>query len=93
MGCRKEVAGFGPGEFGVCPAFNCRILHGVHKGLNGGRSCWMVTGTMCGESIQGSYHYKAETCSQCEFFHHVKNEEGEKFIPEETLLALAEKII
>ncbi len=93
MGCRKNVSGFTSDEFGVCPAVTCKTLNGVHGGINGGRACWMVTGTMCGNKIQGSYQYKAESCIQCIFFHHVKKEEGKKYVRPETLLKMAETII
>ncbi len=93
MGCRKNVSGFTSDEFGVCPAVTCKALNGVHGGINGGRACWMVTGTMCGDKIQGSYQYKAENCSQCEFFLLVKMQEGNKFVQPEILLTLADKTI
>jgi hypothetical protein len=93
MGCRKNVSGFSADEFGVCPAVTCKTLNGVHRGMNGGRACWMVTGTMCGNKIQGSYKYKAGNCSECDFFLQVKNEEGKKYVQPETLLSLAETMI
>lgn len=93
MGCRKNVSGFTSDEFGVCPAVTCKTLNGVHGGMNGGRVCWMVTGTMCGNKIQGSYQYKAENCIECDFFHQIKNEEGKKYVQPETLLLLAKTII
>jgi len=93
MECRKNVSGFTPDEFGVCPAVTCKTLNGVHGGMNGGRACWMVTGTMCGNKIQGSYQYKVENCIQCIFFLNVKIEEGKKYVQPETLLSLTETII
>jgi hypothetical protein len=91
MGCSRNVSGFTSDEFGVCPAFFCKALSGIHDGMNGGRSCWMVTGTMCGNSIQGSYLYKAKKCHECDFFLHVKQEEGKKFLQPETLSPLVER--
>ena len=89
MGCRKNVSGFTSDEFGVCPAVTCKTLNGIHGGMNGGRSCWMVTGTMCGNKIQGDCQYKAENCVQCIFYHQVKKEEGGKYARPEILLLLA----
>lgn len=93
MKCGKEVSGFLPDDFGVCPAVTCKTLHRVHGGINGGRACWMVTGTMCGKKIQGSYHYKTKNCVRCDFFRLVKREEIENFIYPEDLLNKAERII
>jgi hypothetical protein len=92
-GCGKNISGFTSDEFGVCPAFNCKILNHVHGGMNGGRACWMVTGTMCNNKIQGSYRFKEKNCSRCDFFQLVKKEETGQYVQPEVLLALAEKII
>ncbi|RPI38464.1 MAG: hypothetical protein EHM54_00285 [Nitrospiraceae bacterium] len=93
MGCRKQFHGFTPGESGICPAFHCKPLNGIHGGMNGGRACWMVTGTMCGNKIQGSYGFKVQNCSQCGFFNQVIEEEGSKYVPPETLLTKNEKTV
>jgi hypothetical protein len=86
--CGRQASGFMPGESGVCPAFSSKQLHGVHGGINGGRACWTVTGTMCGNRIQGSYRYKIKNCLACDFFNLVKGEEGKKFINPDSIIEL-----
>ncbi|MDH4164450.1 MAG: hypothetical protein OEW15_17440 [Nitrospirota bacterium] len=38
---------------GLCPAAAEEALDGVHDGTNAGRSCWVVAGTLCKDSVQG----------------------------------------
>ncbi len=63
------------------PCRNGKKLSGIHEGKNGGRSCWVVAGTFCKGQIQGTFAQKARNCSNCDFFHYVKNEEGGRFLP------------
>jgi hypothetical protein len=47
----------------------------IHGGINGGRVCWVVTGTFCDGNVQGSFASKLSSCLECEFYKHVANEE------------------
>lgn len=73
--CGREPGGKKAGELGICPATTNADLDGVHGGKNGGRSCWVVAGSLCGGKIQGSYAQKLSNCWKCEFMNAVKKEE------------------
>jgi len=73
--CGKESGGKNVESFEVCPAATETRLDGQNRGHNGGRSCWVVTGTMCDGSLQGAFASKLISCSECEFFQQVVHEE------------------
>jgi hypothetical protein len=60
-----------------CPAATERRLDGIHEGMNSGRSCWAVAGTLCGGKVQGTYASKHDVCQQCDFYQQVALEEGD----------------
>lgn len=33
-----------------------------------GRSCWMVSGTLCDGKVQGSFVQKLPYCKECDYF-------------------------
>ncbi|MBF0140883.1 MAG: STAS domain-containing protein [Magnetococcales bacterium] len=76
--CGREVGGAKVQELGVCPASNTKTGH-VNDGEFAGRICWAITGTFCGGQQQGTRQQKEDNCRKCEFFLHVKNEEGREF--------------
>jgi signal transduction histidine kinase len=43
---------------------------------NYGRSCWVIAGTYCGGTVQGSHAEKIETCRKCPFYSSVMAKEG-----------------
>jgi hypothetical protein len=57
-----------------CPVRTEKKLHKVHRGMNAGRACWVVAGTMCGGSRQGT-HVDKKGCLACEFYKKVQKEE------------------
>ncbi len=75
-------------EYGVCPAAKDTANDGLNDGQAGGRICWALTGTLCGNEIQGTFAQKSFACLSCDFFQQVKEEEGPQFI----LLKDAQKI-
>jgi hypothetical protein len=77
--CGREVGGVKEKEFGTCPATITRELDGTHSGKNAGRACWVVSGTMCGGSVQGTFAKKYDTCEKCDFYLLVRQEEGGKY--------------
>jgi methyl-accepting chemotaxis protein len=40
-----------------------------------GRSCWLVAGTLCGGTVQGTHAAKIQNCKMCNFYIKVKKGE------------------
>ena len=78
--CGREVNGKNVRELGVCPAVTESKLNGINGGVNGGRACWAIAGTLCGGTIQGTYAQKLGNCLSCKFFSYVRNEQGDDFV-------------
>ncbi|MBF0300185.1 MAG: hypothetical protein HQK51_15795 [Oligoflexia bacterium] len=74
--CERQPGGKKVNELGVCPAATCSKANGIHGGVNGGRSCWAITGTYCGGKVQGSFAAKLGNCLNCEFYKEVQKEES-----------------
>lgn len=79
--CGREPQGTHVGEMGICPAAVETSLHGLNAGTNGGRICWVVSGTLCNGEIQGTAARKELTCRFCDVYRAVKEEEGSDFFP------------
>ena len=77
--CGREPGG-NRNDLGVCPAAREKRLHGANNGINAGRACWVIAGTVCNGTIQGTYAKKYDTCEQCDFFRLVKAEEGREYV-------------
>jgi hypothetical protein len=75
-GCGRECDGTRATEKGVCPAASAEVLHGINSGFNGGRACWAIAGTLCGDEVQGSFAMKFGSCLKCDFYRMVVKEEG-----------------
>jgi hypothetical protein len=56
-------------------------VDGANGGINGGRACWALTGTMSGpaERVQGIFARDMTTCYACKFYEQVMMEEQENF--------------
>lgn len=78
--CGREPGGPKAAEFGVCPAASNMKVAGVHGGHNGGRACWAIAGTLCGNKVQGTFASKMEGCVKCEFYQQVRKEEGADYL-------------
>lgn len=74
--CGRQPDGVNVEEFGVCPAAVETRVHGINGGVNGGRACWPIAGTMCGGKVQGTFALKMSNCMQCDFYQLVGVEEG-----------------
>jgi hypothetical protein len=72
----------------ACPAACEERLDGVHGGANGGRACWVVTGTLCAGETQGTFATKLAICMNCEFFQSVLGEEGRDLVASSELLSM-----
>ena len=77
--CGRELNGFKEKELGVCSASINPRLNGIHGGENGGRTCWVIAGTLCGGKVQGIFASKLENCFKCDFYKTVNHEEGTQF--------------
>ena len=77
--CGREPGGKNLDKLGICPASIDNSADGLNGGKNGGRICWAISGTFCGDRIQRSYAKKLISCRSCDFFHAVKEEEGSAF--------------
>ena len=73
--CGRHPGGPRTHDLGVCPVTTHTELHGAHGGLNGGRACWAIAGSLCGGKIQGTYAQKLTNCWRCDFMNMVKKEE------------------
>jgi len=77
-----KECGRGPGGAHVagkeaCPAAEDTSLDGLNFGTNGGRICWAVAGTFCGEGEPiGEFAAMMLSCMDCDFFKKVLAEEG-----------------
>ncbi|HEY3322421.1 MAG TPA: hypothetical protein VGP72_18305 [Planctomycetota bacterium] len=74
--CGRELGGIKSAELGVCAAAKDARVNGTNGGLNGGRACWVIAGTLCGGKVQGTYANKVGNCMVCNFYLQVRSEEG-----------------
>ena len=79
MKCEREVGGKLAKKNKACPASKEAILDGVHHGDKAGRACWVISGTLCGDDVQGVFASKMGRCLLCEFYKSVKFEEKNDF--------------
>ena len=84
--CGREPGGLRTAEFGVCQATMESRLEGTHGGKAAGRACWIVSGTLCGGRIQGTFARKYGNCEKCDFYKQVRKEEGASFLMSPDLL-------
>jgi len=84
--CGRQPGGSKSAELGICPAATASALHGINEGVNGGRACWSIAGTLCKGKIQGSYAQKLGDCLQCEFYASVHREQGRNLITTRDIL-------
>ena len=74
--CGREPGGAKVHELGVCPATTDTSCDRLNGGKNGGRICWAVTGTFCDGEMQGSFAQKEVTCTSCDVYKRIREEEG-----------------
>lgn len=92
MKCGREPGGTHAHELGICPASIEIRLDGIHDGINGGRSCWVVEATICDGKRQGASSRKYKSCKHCDFFKKVIEEEKDKLQISGSLLLKLKKI-
>jgi CRP-like cAMP-binding protein len=76
MNCGRAPGGEKAAERGVCPAAADASFTGINGGKCGGRFCWAVAGTFCGDSVQGTFAEKRDSCIHCDFYKRVQAEQG-----------------
>ncbi len=86
MKCGRGPKGKKVGILGVCPAAGERRLDRVHGGINSGRACWVVAGTFCGGTVQGTFARKQVACKRCDFYKKVIHEEKKEIESTTSLL-------
>ena len=84
--CGRQPGGQKAGELGVCPAATQTKLNGVNDGINGGRSCWAIAGTLCKGKTQGYYAQKLGDCLRCEFYASVRQDQGGSLVTTKDIL-------
>lgn len=81
MGCGLQLSrDASPSDACPCPASIEISLNGIHGGRNAGRVCWAVLQTRCYGSVQKTYEQKYRTCSFCDFYWSVVDEEDTDFL-------------
>ncbi|OGR02303.1 MAG: hypothetical protein A2511_03575 [Deltaproteobacteria bacterium RIFOXYD12_FULL_50_9] len=88
MRCGREPGGGRVEELGLCAAATEVRLANANGGKNGGRACWALTGTLCGNRVQGTFANKLGNCRLCEFYLRVKQEEGGSCLSTKAILKL-----
>ena len=85
--CGRQAGGIHEQDLGRCPATMEESLDAVHDGVNAGRTCWIVAGTLCKGEVQGTFAQKFSNCKECDFYISVREEEGTSFELSAVLLA------
>ena len=78
--CGRESNGAKVHDLGVCPVATEKKVDRFNSGNNGGRTCWAVAGTFCGGVRQGTFADKLKNCMECDFYHIVRDEEGDNYV-------------
>lgn len=84
--CGREPGGSKTAETGVCPAASMIKANAINNGKNGGRACWVISGTFCGGTVQGTFALKLANCMQCDFYKLVFAEEGKNLMKSTEIL-------
>ena len=90
--CGRQPGGARESELGTCPAPLEAAADGLNNGKNGGRACWALAGTLCGNKVQGTFASKLANCLQCDFYQSVMREEGGEFVKAKDILERLEQI-
>ena len=88
--CGREPDGTNVQDMGVCPAALDDSFDGINSGINAGRICWAVAGTLCEGKKQGIFTIKRESCVKCDFFKIVGRQESARDSPTKLLKFLAD---
>ncbi len=75
--CGREPGGLRANQLGVCPAAKENASSGMNRGKHAGRYCWRVAGTFCEGKLEGMFAAGLISCSHCDFYRLVQEEEGD----------------
>lgn len=84
--CGRQPGGEKEQEMGTCPAAIQFSLNGTNDGINGGRACWAIAGTLCKGKAQGTYAQKLGDCLKCEFYATIRQDQGSRLITTKDIL-------
>lgn len=84
--CGRQPGGDEVEELGVCPASTHLEANRINNGINAGRACWVITGTMCEGKTAGNFSQKLGNCMECEFYTTVRREEAKDFKSSKTII-------
>lgn len=91
MRCGREPGGTHADELGICAAAIDERFAGRHRGINAGRPCWVVAGTVSKGSMHGSFASNSKGCGECDFYKLVRKEEGDNLHPTVCLLGILDR--
>jgi len=78
--CGRETGGSNADEYGICPASLSNEYNDINNGIYSGRFCWIIAGTFCHGTVQGTFAKKLMDCVNCDFLKSVHYEEDRNFI-------------
>jgi hypothetical protein len=78
--CGREPGGLRTNQLGICPVAKEASFAGTNRGENAGRYCWRVAGTFCEGKIEGTFAVSFISCSHCNFYRLVQEEEGDDLV-------------
>jgi len=84
--CGRQPGGERCDELGICPAAIEKRTDGMNSGINGGRTCWAIQKTLCGDKVQGGLAEKLNICLKCDFYAVVRREEAPNFSTSKEIL-------
>lgn len=84
--CGRQPGGTKAEELGICPATIETRADGINGGTNGGRACWAIQKTLCGDRVQGGLAEKLSVCLKCDFYAIVRREEAVNFATSREIL-------
>ncbi|MBA4407714.1 hypothetical protein C0389_10595 [bacterium] len=73
--CGREPGGDKVDELGICPAATEKRADKLNGGVNGGRTCWGVKNTLCGNEVRKVFALHLAKCLKCDFYQLVSDEE------------------
>src|ERR1035441_10004569 len=79
LDCGRQVGGRLAEAQGVCPAALCTTCGNANGGDHGGGLCWALAGAPCGGAVHGSFVSKCVSCTACDVFKRIQEEEGPAF--------------
>jgi hypothetical protein len=86
--CGRQPGGDRVAELGVCPASTLEKATGINGGVNGGRACWAIVGTLCKGQVQDNIVAKLRHCAKCDFRLTTAREEGATLVDPTSIMRI-----